>query len=74
MNECLKRKISGKKNNYKHVVNESRYLNVTRRIGLGFPGSLDRRVGSLLLRITYWYISIGIILMEIFNFKDLDVL
>ena len=57
-NERLKRKISGKKNNYEHVVDEGRYLNVARRIGLGFPGSLDRRVGSLLLRNTYWYISI----------------
>ena len=54
-NERLKRKISGKKNNYEHVVDEGRYLNVARRIGLGFPGSLDKRVGILLLHIKYWF-------------------
>jgi len=52
-NERLKRKISGKKNNYEHVVNEGCYLNVTRRIGLGFSGSLNRRIRNLLLQIKY---------------------
>ena len=34
--ENLKRKISGKKDNYEHVVDENRYLMVARKIGFGF--------------------------------------